>query len=89
MTVCHQDYRDVQLLINGQMHLLKAEDIDSSCKVTQCLVTDKDNLTMQMAKIEVKFTCVLLEHNLPIASSDHVVALFQSTFPDNKVAQYY
>ena len=55
----------------------------------QCLVTEKDSLTTQIVKAEVKFTCFLLEHNLPTASADYVGTLFPSTFPDTKVAHYY
>ena len=43
--------------ITGQMHLLKAKGVDSSCKITLCLVTEKDSLTMNIVKAEVKFTC--------------------------------
>ena len=69
LTVSHQGYIDVQWHINGQMYLLKAKYVDSSC---QCLVTEKDSLTTQIGEAEVKFTLFLLEHNLPIASADHV-----------------
>ena len=44
---------------------------------------------MKIIKAGIKFICFLFEHNLPIASADHALALFWSTFPGNKVAQYY
>ena len=71
------------------MHLLKAKDVDSSCKITRCSLTENDSLTMQIVKAEVKFTCFLLEHNLPVASADCAGALFWSMFSGSKVAQYY
>ena len=71
------------------MHLLKAKDVDSRCKITQCSLTEKVSLATQNVKAVVKFAYFLLEHNLPIASADCAEALLQSMFPDSEVARYY
>ena len=43
----------------------------------------------QIIAAEVKFTNFLVEHNVPLAASDHAGALFKSMFPDSKIAAGY
>ena len=42
-----------------------------------------------IVRAETYFTGFLVEHNLPIASSDHVGPLFRKMFPDSKIAAKY
>ena len=73
--------------IDGHMPLLKTKDVESSCKITRCLDSEKVSLAIQIVKAEVKFACFLLEHYRPIASTYHAKLLFRSKFPNSKVAQ--
>ena len=38
---------------------------------------------------EIKLTGFLAEHNLPIASADHLTSLVRECFPDSKIAKLY
>ena len=71
------------------MHKSRAKQLASSHKITDCFVSERDNLALKVIGAEVKFTGFLLEHNLPIAASDHAGPLFRSMFPDSKIAHYY
>ena len=42
-----------------------------------------------MIRAEVKVANFLVEHNVPIAVSDHLSPLFRDLFPDNKIAKEY
>ncbi len=44
---------------------------------------------MQVAKAEVKIANSLVQHNIPIAFSDHLSPLLRSTFPDSEIAKSY
>ena len=40
-------------------------------------------------RAEVKFTNFVIEHNLPIAVSDHLTPLVQDVFSDSQIAKKY
>ena len=42
-----------------------------------------------MIRAEVKVANFLVEHNVPIAVSDHLSPLFRDLFPDSKIAKEY
>ena len=42
-----------------------------------------------VTKAELKVTNFLLQHNLPIATADHLGPLFKEIFPDNSIASSY
>ena len=53
-------------------------------------VTVKNSSVDEKARIaELKFTGFLAEHNLPLASADHLTSLVRECFPDSKIAQSY
>lgn len=52
-------------------------------------MSERDDIALKVIDAEVKFIRFLLEHNLPIAVSDHAGPLFQSMFPDSRIAHYY
>ena len=67
---------------------IQGETNGISHKITDCFVSERDNSALKVIGAEVKFTGFLLEHNLPIAASDHAGPLFWSMFPDSKIAHY-
>ncbi len=44
---------------------------------------------MQVTKAEVKIANGLVQHNIPIAFSDHLSPLLRSAFPDSEFAKSY
>ena len=89
LSTSHQGYRDIDRHINGQVHQSRTKQLESNRRITDCFVSDRDTIALKVIGAEVKFTGFLLEHNLPIAVSDHAGPLFKSMFPDSKIAQYY
>ena len=89
LSISHQGYRDIDRHINGQVHQSRTKQVESNRKLTDCFVSDRDTIALKVIGAEVKFTGFLLEHNLPIAASDHAGPLFKSMFPDSKIAHYY
>ena len=47
------------------------------------------NLDQKVSKVEILFSGFLVEHNLPLATPDHTSKLFESMFPDSKIANKY
>ena len=47
------------------------------------------SLDEQTRIAEIKLTGFLAEHNLPMASADHLTALVKKCFPDSKIAKSY
>ena len=89
LAIDHQGYRDIDRHIIGQVHQSRAKQVESSHKITDCFMSERDNIALRVTGAEVKFTGFLLEHNLPIATSDHAGPSFRSMFPDSKIAHYY
>ena len=46
-------------------------------------------LDKQVINAEVMITNFLIQHNLPLATSDHLSSLFKKIFPDRKIAENY
>ena len=46
-------------------------------------------LDKQVINAEVMIPNFLSQHNLPLATSDHLSSLFKEAFPDNKIAKNY
>ena len=88
-TVCHQGYRDVVRHIESYSHQSASGVIAQSCKITDTFLSEKNEISTRVISAEVKFTGVLLEHNLPIATADHAGPLFRFLFPDSKVESFY
>ncbi len=46
-----------------------------------------DDVCRQVTKDEVKIANGLVQHNIPIAFSDHLSPFLRSAFPDNEIAK--
>ncbi|KAK1902453.1 THAP domain containing protein 7 [Dissostichus eleginoides] len=51
--------------------------------------TEMGQLETQTRRAEVKVAMTMLQHNIPLAFSDHLSPLFKECFPDSKIAQKY
>ena len=88
--IAHQGVRDVERHMKGSEHAKNASVVkqnktlfQSACVNTQSLLGE------QIIAAELKVTNFLVEHNVPLAASDHAGALLKSMFPHSKIAARY
>jgi len=93
-TVCRCDFNvghggigDVEKHVRTTKHVAKAGCSASSGRPIQHFFTNSNDLSVIRA--ETLFTEFLVEHNLPLACSDHTGKLFRKMFPDSAVAAKY
>ena len=51
--------------------------------------TKDESFESKVRKAEVQVTNFLIQHNLPLATADHLGPLFKHIFPDSKIAPKY
>lgn len=92
-TVCRLDFGvahggayDCTKHVNGTAHKLKANVAAQSTKITSFMCESRE---YDVINAEVMFTNFIIEHNLPIAASDHAGAIFKKMFPDSGIAKKY
>ena len=51
--------------------------------------TNSNETSKAVTKAEVMVTNFLVQHNLPLATADHMGPLFKAIFPDSKIASSY
>ncbi|KAF3842654.1 hypothetical protein F7725_001503, partial [Dissostichus mawsoni] len=89
----HQGRADVIRHINRESHLKKQKIVESSSKMDMFIQgtqsTEMGQLETQTRRAEVKVAMTMLQHNIPLAFSDHLSPLFKECFPDSKIAQKY
>ena len=85
----HQGLADIKLHCSRDSHKsnLKSWKIQStlSFKSSSSMNTHDKNVT----KAEVKIVNFLVQHNLPLATADHLCPLFKDIFPDSKIISSY
>ena len=88
-TTCdHQGLKDVKDHCSTELHkrLTKAAKTQPSvAQVFGSVNSAKQSLT----RAEVLTTNFLIQHNLPIATSDHLGPLFRAIFPDSEIGKQY
>ena len=75
---------------NRQKHVEAMRRLPSTSRQVSAMasfVTKKDPLQNAVQNAEVKLTGFLVEHNLSFKTTDHLVELLKSIFPDSKIAQ--
>ena len=94
-TVCSRDISvehggrdDVRRHIATSKHAEIAKSRSSSRTVAS-FFTQQGNEEDHITRAEIYFTGFLVEHNIPIAASDHAGPLFKKMFPDSKIASKY
>lgn len=69
-------------------HRRRVEDEKKSHSI-QRFLSKPGNSGSNVIKAEVMITDFLVQHNLPIATADHLGPLFKEIFPDSKIAAAY
>ena len=69
-------------------HRRRVEDEKKSHSIRRFL-SKPGNSGSNVIKAEVMITNFLVQHNLPIATADHLSPLFKEIFPDSKIAAAY
>ena len=72
--------------VETKLHRQIAQTVQTTSLMTSFVTTDSDT---EVTKAEMLFTHFLIEHNLPVAVSDHARPLFKQMFGDSKVAAKY
>ena len=93
-TVCHIDFSvqhggrdDIRKHCTTKKHGDSLNASKSSNKITKYAAQTSDEL--KVIRAETSFTSFIVEHNLPVAASDHATTLFKKMFPDSKIASKY
>ena len=83
----HQGITDVKNHCSTATHKRYEKQAKSQPSVSHLLKSQepKDSVT----RAEVIITNFLVQHNLPLATSDHLGPLFRSAFPDSDIAKQY
>ena len=86
----HMGVRDVKLHCERESHKVNAEKMKHQSNLN-AFVTKSGNSSLEKKtlKAEVMVTNFLVQHNLPIATADHLGPLFKAIFPDSQIASKY
>ena len=87
LTCHHQGSKDVKEYCKKPSH----KQADASCRKQTCLPSlyrgdTEDGFRNKVLNVEVMVTNFIVQHNLPIATADHLAQLFKNVFPDSKIA---
>lgn len=90
LSCSHQGVTDVKVHCGSELHKVSLK----SLKNIRTLQNYFDNVTetsheKKVRKAEVMITNFLIQHNLPLATADHLGPLFREVFPDSKIANSY
>lgn len=89
-SISHGGRDDIKKHISSKKHAthfqLKSQVAPVSSFFKSQSKTEED---LSVIKAEVLFQKFLVEHNVPLAASDHARELFKAMFPDSKVAEKY
>ena len=87
--VSHGGIADVSKHVKSVRHIAKAAALKNSTPLGHFLETCDKSVDNRVIRAEVMFTAFLVEHNVPLAASDHAGNLFRSMFPNNDIAEAY
>ena len=85
----HQGLKDVKVHCERVTHKKRVDAAKKTQSIAQLIATGTDSTSKNVIKAEVMVTNFLVQHNLPIATADHLVLLFKEVFPDSKIAASY
>ncbi|KAK6191363.1 hypothetical protein SNE40_003074 [Patella caerulea] len=72
----------------GKSHK-ELEKIKSSSRSILSAFSTQNNISDKVTRAEVKIAHLVAQHNLPIASTDHLSPIFADIFPDSQIAKNY
>ena len=85
----HQGLKDVKVHCERVTHKKRVDAAKKTQSIAQLIATGTDFTSKNVIKAEVMVTNSLVQHNLPIATADHLGPLFKEVFPDRKIAASY
>ena len=85
----HGGRDDCRRHINSKKHVDYSKLQLGNHKVSSFFETKESPIELQVTNAEILFTNFLIEHNVPIAVSDHAGPLFRKMFPDSEIAKKY
>ena len=81
--------KDVKDHCGKDTHKRNLRGWKSQPKITSAYSPNDTPLKKKVLNAEVAVINFLVQHNLPLATADHLSPLFKSSFPDSKIAQSY
>ena len=86
LSCSHQGIKDVKVHCSGQLHKKHVQSSSGNKSLLDLFEVSKaDTVT----RAEVMATNFLIQHNLPISTSDHMGLVFRAMFPDSEIAKHY
>lgn len=88
----HQGVKDVKDHCEREVHKNNVTRMKNQTSLNSYAAFSKSgesSLEKKTLKAEVMVTNFLVQHNLPIATADHLGPLFRSIFPDSQIASKY
>ena len=89
ITCHHQGLGDVKKHCCGELHTKNVASWKKQKTMNMFNSNKQTTLSQKVIKAEVITTNFLVQHNLPIATADHLGPLFKEIFPDSKIAASY
>ena len=83
----HQGLVDVRNHCGREKHKINVQSLKNQPRVTSTFSSSGES--QAAIKAEVRLTNFLVQHNLPIATADHLCPLFREIFPDSRIAKSY
>ena len=84
----HQRLGDVKVHCERDMHKKNLGQLKKQ-KTLRFASNEVTTHSKKVTNAEVKVTNFLIQHNLPIATADHLGPLFKEIFPDSSIASSY
>ncbi|XP_066020951.1 uncharacterized protein [Pocillopora verrucosa] len=85
----HQGLKDVKDHCNTESHKLSTKAAKNQPSVAGMFGSGGSVIQSAVTRAEVLTTNFLIQHNLPLATSDHLGPLFRAVFPDSEIAKQY
>ncbi len=85
----HQGVGDVKSHCKRPSHKENEKSMKRQKTLFSFAAKDDESFDSKVSKAEIQVTNFLIQHNLPIATADHLGPLFKEIFPDSKIASKY
>ena len=89
LTCRHQGLKDVEEHCRKESHIKCFASWKKQSQITFTRASDMSSFQSKVLNAEVMVTNFIVQHNLPIATADHLGQLFKNIFPDSKIASSY
>ena len=89
ISVAHGGRDDLRKHTTGVKHIELSKQQGRNKTVNSFFTSNSESLSDKVTRAEMLFSQFLVEHNVPIAVTDHVGPLFKMMFPDSEIAKKY